>query len=216
MRRFSFLYLIALTSLVLFGLSGCLSVSSSPNAKFYMLEPMEKDQVSGEFNIPSGVIIGVGPAEIPEYLDRPQIVTKNRDGTLSIAQFDRWGESLDLGLVRLVDENLSLILPGVPLEMFPWNLNIDVRYQVIISVVKLESRLNKDLNLVVQWSLIDLKKKELAFSKRSEFLEPIQPHNYAGLTRALSVSCASLSTEIAHGLSTVANRPEKKDENGNT
>jgi len=202
---------IVLTGLLVLG--GCISVSSSPNSRFYMLQPIDKEQVPNTFSIPKDIIIGVGPVKIPDYLDRPQMVTRNKNNTLSFAQFDRWGESMDFALERLVNKNLSLMLPGVPLEMFPWNLILTVKYQVIMDVVQLESRLDQDLNLVVQWSIIDLEEKKMVFIKRSEFRQPVTPHNYAGYAQALSAASASLSTEIAQALSTVAKQPKKKDDN---
>jgi len=202
---------IVLTGLLV--LSGCISVSSSPNSRFFMLQAMDKDQVSNKFSIPADIIIGIGPVKIPDYLDRPQMVTRNKNNTLSFAQFDRWGESLDFGLERLVNKNLSLMFPGVPFEMFPWNLILTVKYQVIMDVVQLDSRLDQDLNLVVQWSIIDLEEKKMVFTKRSELRQPVTPHSYAGYVDALSVASASLSTEIAQALSTVANQAKKKKDN---
>jgi len=140
-----------------------------------MLQAMDRDQVGKKYNIPSDIIIGIGPVKIPEYLDRPQMVTRNSDNTLNFAQFDRWGESLDFALERLVNENLSLMLPGVPLEMFPWNLILSVKYQVIMDVVQLESRLDQDLLFLVQWSIIDLEEKKMVYIQRSEYKPSSSP-----------------------------------------
>ena len=62
-----------------------------------MLSTINETQVSKKINITPGVIIGVGPVKFPEYLDRPQMVTKNKEGILKFDEFNRWGESLDLG-----------------------------------------------------------------------------------------------------------------------
>lgn len=189
-------------------LGGCVAISNSPTPRFYALQAMDESQANEKFNIPSSVIIGIGPVTVPEYQNRPQIVTQDTNNLLAFAQFDRWGEPLDLALLRLISANLSVMLPGATLEISPWNLAIPVKYQVILDVVRLESRLDNDLSFTVQWSVIDLENKKMMLTKRSEFSKPIEPHSYSGLAKTLSMECASLSGEIAKTLSSLAIQPE--------
>ncbi len=104
-----------------------------------MLSTVAGPPVTEKINIPPGVIIGIGPVKIPEYLDRPQIVTKTKDKMLNFAQFDRWGESLDLGLARLIREDLTIMLPGAKLTLYPWNPSMAVKYQIAIEVIQLDA-----------------------------------------------------------------------------
>lgn len=176
-------------------LGGCVSVSSSPSARFYTLGAIV-DQANSKLET-KGLIIGVGPVKIPEYLNRPQIVTVNKDKTLSFSEFNRWAEPLDFALERILNEDLSVMLRGATVEMFPWDLAVPVKYQVIANAIRLDNEFNEKLIFVVQWSIIDLEKKHAIFTKRSEFIQPINPHNYYGLADALSKSVALLSKEIA-------------------
>ena len=66
-------------------LSGCVSVPNSPTPRFYMLETVNENQSSKKINIASDALIGVGPVKIPEYLDRPQIVTQGKEKMLKFA-----------------------------------------------------------------------------------------------------------------------------------
>lgn len=207
-------------------LSGCISVQNSPTPRFYVLGAVDENQVSPvrdrtpevsdgslrqpvsngvskKLNIASEVFIGVGPVKVPEYLDRPQMVTQGKDKMLKFAQFDRWGESLDLGLARLIRENLTVILPGVKFVLYPWNLTIPVKYQVVVEIVQLESELDRDLFLVAQWLVIDAQNSKTIMLKRSEFHQAINPQNYSGLVKTLSTACALLSSEIAEALATL-------------
>lgn len=212
MKQAGFVYFCRIMVCVIFVtvLGGCLSVSNSPAPRFYMLHAVAEKQASRKFNIASGIIIGVNPVKIPEYQNRPQIVTQDKNRMLTFAQFDRWGESLDFALTSLMMENLSIRLPQATIEMFPGNLAVPAKYQVIIDVVRLESRLDNDLSFTAQWSIIDAQKKKMMLIKRSEFRQPINPHDYSGLVEALSAACASLSDEIAESLSSLANQPETK------
>ena len=193
-----------------FVLGGCIAMSNSPTPRFYALQAMDENYAGEKFNIPSSVIIGIGPVKVPEYQNRPQIVTQDANNMVTFAQFDRWGEPLDFALLRLISENLSAILPGATLVTSPWHLDIPVKYQVIMDVVRLESRLDKNLSFSVQWSVIDLENKKMMFTKRSEFSNPIEPHDYSGLAKALSLECASLSGEIAKSLSLLATQSGKE------
>ncbi|TRZ93769.1 membrane integrity-associated transporter subunit PqiC [bacterium] len=211
MKKNMFLYCTVILYLIVsLSLAGCLSVSNSPNSRFYALRTLDKSQVGQKLNFPADKIIGVGPVKIPEYLNRPQIVTEDKNRMLTFAQFDRWGESPDFAINRLINENLIIILPDANIVMYPWNLFIPVSYKVYIDAVQMESRLDKDLFFAAQWSIIDLKNKKMAVTKRSEFRQPIEPHSYSGLVEALSTVCASLSTEIARELVSLADQLEEK------
>ncbi len=192
-------------------LSGCISVQNSPTPRFYMLSAINESQISKRMDIASDVLIGVGPVKIPEYQDRPQIVTQGKDETLKFAQFDRWGESLDLGVERLIAEDLTVMLPGAKFTLYPWNLTIAVKYQVVVEIVQLDSELDKDLFLVAQWLVIDAQNTKTMIIKRSEFRQLIKPQNYSGLAKTLSTACATLSSEIAEALATLENKPENKE-----
>lgn len=212
MKRVGLIYRTVMVCLIFSSLlSGCLSVPDSPSPRFYLLQAIDNTQASQKFDIAPGMIIAIGPVKIPEYQNRPQIVTQNKDKTLNFAQFDRWGEPLDVGIARLMIEDLAPMLPAAGIEMFPYNFAIPVRYQVILNVLQLDSELAKEMVFVVQWSIIDLENKQMMLMKKSQFRQPIGPPNYAGLAKALSAACASLSSEIAESLAAQLNQPEKKE-----
>ena len=184
-------------------LSGCISVPNSPTPRFYALQAVDENQVSKKINIASDVLIGVGPVKIPKYQDMPQIVTQDKEKMLKFAQFDRWGEPLDLGMTRLIRENLAVMLPEAKFTLYPWNSSVPVKYQVVVEIVQLDSDLDKDLFIVAQWLVIDVQNTKTIIIKRSEFRQSIVPQNYSGLAKTLGMACASLSSEIAEALATL-------------
>ena len=195
------------------GLSGCISIPNSPTPRFYTLTPIDESSVGTDLvsarmpvvisNRLKAMIIGIGPVKIPEYLNRPQMVTMTPEKMLQFAQFNRWGESLDLGLARLIREDLTSILPGTKLTLYPWNPLITVKYQVAVEVIQLDSELAKDMHFVVQWTVIDVQNSKTVMIKRSEFRLPIVSHNYVGLAQTLSTACSSLSDQIADALASL-------------
>ena len=67
-------------------LTGCLGTSKAPNFYTFDTQPVETSK--------SELALAVGPFELPEYLNRPQIVIRGEDEQLIVRQFDRWGEPL--------------------------------------------------------------------------------------------------------------------------
>jgi len=191
-------------------LGGCISLPTSSTPRFYMLHAPAADQSAGKTAIASGVVIGVGPVKVPAYLDRPQMVTQDSEKMLYYAQFDRWGESLDIGIERLIGEGLTAMLPGAKVALYPWNSSLPVKYQVAVEIVSLESELDTDMALVAQWLVIDSKDAKTLLMKRWEFRQPIIPHTYAGLAATLGTACASLSGEIAASLTALETQPGTK------
>lgn len=187
-------------------LGGCISLPNSPvspNPRFYMLSAVHEAHVIKKINITPGVIISVGPVKIPEYLNRPQIVTRNKAGILKFDEFERWGESLDIGIARLIREDLTVMLPSAKLTLYPWDLSMAVKYQVAAELVELDSGLDGDMLFVVQWTVIDVQNSKAVIIKRSEFRTAITPQDYTGIAKTLSASCASLSGQIARVLATL-------------
>jgi uncharacterized protein len=181
-------------------LSGCITAPDTPAPRFYRLQAVDDTQAGGKLKISPNTIIGVGPVGIPEYQNRPQVVTQNDNKMLTIAQFDRWGEPLDLALARLISDDLTAMIEGATVKVYPWNLAIPVKYQLILDVVKLESQLDKDLFFAVQWSILDAQANKMIVLKKSEFRLAINPHSYSGLVKTLSQAVAALSMEIAKAL----------------
>ena len=185
--------ILGMTSVLALG--GCISASSTPSPRFYMLHTTDK--ASAALEMAPNVVIEVGPVKIPEYQNRPQMVAQDKDQMITFSEFDRWGEPLNSSIAQFVSQNFSVMLPGANLQIYPANLAIPIGYQVILDVLQLESQLDKDMFLVVQWSIVDVQNHKMLFSKRSEFRRSINPPNYTGLAQTLSEECISLSSEMS-------------------
>ena len=55
-----------------------------------------------------GVVVAA--VRLPEYLERPQLVTRSGDNRLQLEEFHQWGGNLGKDLTRVMAENLSLLL----------------------------------------------------------------------------------------------------------
>ena len=88
-RRFTTVVL----GLFLAAASGC---ASSPQSRFYALDPMEPSQAAtGDASDAGRIIVAIGPVAIPDYMDRPQIVTRSGRNEVVVNEFDRWSGSFE-------------------------------------------------------------------------------------------------------------------------
>ena len=94
---------------LVFLLGGC---SSTPPVAYYTLNTLPETQQE----IPAAVMddtiaIGVGPVDLPKFLDRPQIVTRKSQNQIEVSEFNRWAGSFPGDFARVLAKNISILLP---------------------------------------------------------------------------------------------------------
>src|SRR5512135_1083107 len=106
MKRVSHFFLIAVSALALAVLL-CACGSTAPS-RFYTLSPVAVNAPMDRDPLPQGgLTVGVGPVGIPDYLERPHIVTRNGDNGLDLAEYDRWAGSLKQDIMRVLIQDLT-------------------------------------------------------------------------------------------------------------
>jgi len=184
-------------------LSGCISLpNSSPVPRFYSLESLNPDpeMIPKQQDKMNGVLLGLGPVSIPEYCNRPQIVTKDKEGAFSYAQFERWSEPLADALGRTIMLNTLKLLPKANVVLFPWPGSLPVKFQVILRIVELECRLADEVKMTVQWLVIQSGSSRVLSSNLKTYKQQLDGSNYPALTKGMSRICLLLSSDIAQDL----------------
>ena len=176
-------------------LSGC---ASSPTPRFYLLSSLEA--TSSEMK-PSAeeqcFSIGIGPINIPYYLDRPQIVMRGAPIEFKLAEFDRWGEPVKDNLKRVLAKNLSILLCTKTIAFFPWRGGIPIDYRIEMEVLRLDGSLGENVSLEAWWMVFSGDGKKMLASKKSTFTEAVGGQDYKSLVAAHSRALGHLSREIA-------------------
>jgi uncharacterized protein len=176
-------------------LVGCGTTQSS---KFYMLESMSGTRSQERVEaLDLTVSIGLGPVTLPDYLDRPQIVTRTQQNMVHLAEFDRWAGPLSSSVSRILAENLMFLLNTDSVVQYPWPASFDVTYQVLIDCYRFDGVLGDKALLDVQWSVVGKKGRKVLLLKRSTFAEPVGGSSYEALVAAQSRALGSLSREMA-------------------
>ncbi len=144
--------------------------------------------------------IGVGPVHLPEYLDRPEIVTRINPNELKLAEFDIWAEPLQVNFTRVLIENISRLLSTEPVAVFPWEAFPQVDFQIDVELVRLDGDIAGKAFLTAQWSILNSSNKSILFSKKSQYTKSVDGTGYSALVAAQSRMIGALSHDIAEAI----------------
>ncbi|MHC1725980.1 MAG: membrane integrity-associated transporter subunit PqiC [Syntrophobacteraceae bacterium] len=176
---------------------GC---GTSEKPKFYLLRPMvEQSAPVGDLS-GSASVIGLGPINLPEYLNRPQIVTTSGTSELELADFHRWAEPLEQNFSRTLAENLSAQLPESRVVLYPWDRSTAVQCQVKINVLNFSGESSRRALLDTRWTIV--KAGKVIVEKHSVFEQPLKSAEVEELVLAQSRTLADLSKAIAEAIRT--------------
>ena len=177
------------------------SCSSTPATQFYKLNSLPSIQQENPAALPGmDIAIGVGPVELPEFLDRPQIVTRKGQNQLEIAEFHRWAASFPRDFSRVLAKNISTLLPTDRVAVYPWEDSFSPTYQVKLDVEQFDGQLGERVLLRVIWSLVGQEGKKELVVRKTLIEEPVLTNDYEGLVAAQSNALATLSREIVEAI----------------
>jgi uncharacterized lipoprotein YmbA len=142
--------------------------------------------------------IGIGPINLPEYLDRPQIVTRIGENEHQLDEFNQWAESLTFSIARVLGENLSILLATDNIFLFPWRGSTQIDYQVKVGVIRFTGTPGGNAVLDVLWTIYKGNDaKELIDMKKSSFSQSTGGEGYEALVSAQNKMLEDFSREIA-------------------
>lgn len=122
---------------------------STPRSNYYMLSANAKASMGSE-----GPSIGVGPVSVPEYLKRREMVLNRSANRLHLADFDRWAEPLDAGVLRVTALNLSRLLKTQQVQTFPWRRSNPPDFGISIAIIQFSMKGRQAL-LVAEWTVTE-------------------------------------------------------------
>jgi uncharacterized lipoprotein YmbA len=151
-------------------------------------QPSEADQ---------NIAIGIGPVQIPQILDRPQIVTRTGPNKLKVDEFHRWAGPLKAGFAQVLAENIALLLTTDRVAVYPWEGDFKPHYRIALDIRYFEGQLGKNVVLDVVWRVAGQEGQKIQATKASVINEPLAAADYESLVAAKSQAIAQLSREIA-------------------
>ena len=177
-------------------LGGC---ARSKPTRFYMLTPSPGSELAQQEWASTGqLVIGIGPVKFPEYLDRPQIVSRTNGNRLTLAEFDRWAEPLPATTERVLGQELSALLATHRVILHPWDTLMPVELQVRIDVLCFERWPTGDVVLDVRWVLYSNGEPQRV--TRDRLTATPADEGYDALAAAHSDVLAQLGRRMAEGI----------------
>jgi len=168
-----------------------------PRNKFFMLSPIS-DTAGTNATVPLAqqISIGIGPIDFPDYLRRPEVVTRTAANRIDVSQQDRWAGPLDKNFTRVLLGNIATILKTQRVESYPWSRTMPVDYQLVVDVERFDTGTDKQAKLNARWSIRDGHDGKVLYATETFDSAPVGPGE-EGPSAALSSTLASLSQEIA-------------------
>ena len=185
---------------------GFLGCARTPQPRFYLLGT--PPGLTAQTRVAQEIAVTVGPIQLPEYLDRPQIVTRSGSSNeVRLAQFDRWAEPLKDTFGRVLADNLSVLLSTQRVTVFPRRGSGQADYQVTVDVTRFDGEPGGEVVLSARWTILKGSGGEAVVTRKFHLNEPVVGDDFAALVTAKSQALAQLSREIAAAVGQAA-KPE--------
>jgi uncharacterized protein len=131
--------------------AGCLTLGPRPErTRYYILEAEPTSSNPARSPIPS---LGVGPVELPAYLDRREIVRRAGPGRLEVAGVDRWAAPLDDLFASVLEEDLRAAVPARQVSAWPWAVEDAPEWSVSVEVLRFDGEPDGTAVLEARWSV---------------------------------------------------------------
>lgn len=183
------------------------SCSTTPAVKYYTLNPSFDIQPDNIQTVSGDVLaIGVGPVELPKFLDRPQILTRKSQSRVMVSEFHRWAGSFSEDFLRVLTKNISLLLPAQRVSAYPWTDQFSPTYRITLTVDQFDGQFGGDVVLNVTWFVWNQNDANELVVKHTRIKEAVSAENYEALVEAHSRAIATLSNAIADEIARVSER----------
>jgi uncharacterized lipoprotein YmbA len=181
-------------ALLLLALAGC---GQSAPTKFYTLTPSTTTS-SEQHAADSNVAVGMSEIILPDYLDRPEVVTRIGANQMQLDDFDSWVEPLESVIHRTMVRDIGVLLNSDRVVGLPDGRFEPIDYRVDVIVIRFDSGPEQNVTLEARWALVDDRSAELVTTRLSIIKEALtDPVSTEMRVAAMSAALGRLSREIA-------------------
>ncbi len=191
----------ALASAVVFVSAGCSLAPHQDRTHFIILASavppgkMRDEQRSGP------EAIGLGPVQMPEYLDRPELILRTSPNGFELSEIDRWAEPLADNFRHVLTNDLTALLPGSNIVQYPWYPGTRLDYTIGIQVQRFEAdTASRKAVLAARWELKGSQGGQPLLIRDVQLSQPLSSLVGDTVAAALSQNVASLALQIVGGL----------------
>ena len=195
-------------------MAGCTFIGGTQQpTKNYVLNSLYSEEIETQAVADLNDIgILVGPIRMALYLDRSDIVIRDSQNQIRLAEFSQWAGPLQENFSRVLAENLSVLLATHSVGIFPGTRGMSFDLNVTVDVTRFDGIPGEKADLRARWGILDKSRKKMLFENHSVLTQPTKDASLAALIAAESRVLADLSREIAAAIKTLAEgkNPAKK------
>jgi len=147
-----------------------------------------------------GVGIGVGPVDLAEYIDRPNLIVEESPQDFQAASHHRWAGDLESQIANTTASNLGRRLNTGNVHRYPWQGNHQLRYQVTLDLRQFHSSADGFAVIEAGWRIYSLPDHQLLTTRTFIDREALAKDGYPALIDAQSTLLSRLADEIAKTL----------------
>ena len=174
-------------------LAGCAQTAPT---NFYTLSSATEPNVAKRSA--RGLVIGLGPISLPQYLDLPDIVTRDGPNQMRLADLNKWAEPLEPLLTRIMSEDLYALLDAEDVIPIPQRGDVALDRIVEVDISRFDAGDTGEVVLDARWRVYKGDNETLLTSGRSRVTEQgAPPPDYDAIVAAMSRAVGRASEEIA-------------------
>ena len=179
-------------------LTGCTTFAPRPDrTRLLLLTPITPtSSANGIAAEPTPVIIGLGPVNLPQYLDRLSLVTRTSPNGIELSNNDQWAEPLSDNFRHVLATDLTSLLPNASIVQFPWYQETKLDYIARVSIERFDTNMAGTAELIGRWELRS-KSGELLAGHDVQFSERATASTGDAAAAALSTDLGDLARQIA-------------------
>lgn len=172
--------------------TGC---ATSPAPRYYRLVAQ-----AAPAPVATGPAVIIGPFQLAEYLDRPQIVSQGSGNRVSVEDYERWAEPLDANLQAVVAANVGRLLGSDRVLEYPAQAILKDARRVSGRVVRFDVDAAGQAVLEVQWGIVDAGGAVLQPGRVSRHTASASGDGMAGRVGAMNATVTAFSADVAAAL----------------
>jgi len=167
--------------------------ATTPGANFYTLgvvSPPASD-------VQSPLVLAIGPVDLPQYLDRPHIVTRLGGNRLRVDEFNRWGGALEEDATRVLARQIGGRLGTRRIYSYPSRVVADTDYRIALDIRTFDGALDGEVSLDVSWSVIEDRSGRVVLTGQAGYRSFSSAADYDAYAAALSDTLVQLGDDLA-------------------
>jgi len=177
--------------------NGC--IGTTAETRYYALNSSAISENTNE-----GLIISVGPFEIPEYLNRHNVILRGKGTNLKVLKFDYWAEPLAYAVTRRIAVTLSGDINDGFVVQFPASTDVSPDYRVRGRITHFEADENGEVRLSVRWAILNRDKSFAVSPRGANFSTSVEPSDdVTAITTAMGDLLDELTLTIEQELKAI-------------